>query len=132
MCSTSLVARRSESGKRVTERLRATGVRLFLASELPALVVGMQLSPETPEQRMERRAEQRGELIFVAAGAFADLEADGRTGRLWSTSQGKLDRRTGRPDDRLAAASAPLGARRSAPGYYDVVSARLGHACFTL
>jgi hypothetical protein len=36
-----------------------------LLSEV-ALAVGIQLSPETPEQRMERRAEQRGELIFVA------------------------------------------------------------------
>jgi hypothetical protein len=73
----------------VTERLIATGVRMFLASELPSLAVGIQLSPVTSEQRMERRAEQRGELIFVAAGAFADLEADGRTGRLWSTFRGK-------------------------------------------
>jgi hypothetical protein len=54
--------------------LRATGVRLFLVSEFPAVAVGIQISPETPEQRAERRAEQRGELIFVAAGSFADLE----------------------------------------------------------
>jgi hypothetical protein len=73
----------------VAEILRATGIRLFLASELPVLTMPQPLSPETPEQRAEHQAEKRGEIVFVATGAFADLEDEGRRYRFWSNFMGE-------------------------------------------
>ncbi len=67
----------------MAERLRGTGVRLFLVSELP-FFASDRPRPETPEERAEREAEKRGELVFVAIGGFADCVDDGREYRFWS------------------------------------------------
>jgi len=66
----------------MAERLRATGVRLFLVSELPAFASDRP-RPETPEARAERQAEESGDLVFVAVGGFCDCEDECRRYRFW-------------------------------------------------
>jgi hypothetical protein len=66
----------------MTERLRATGVRLFLVGELSFFAEGRP-APSTPEERANRDSEERGEVVFIALGAFCDLDDDGREFRFW-------------------------------------------------
>lgn len=71
----------------MAERVRATGVRLFLAGEV--FSADERLRPSTPEERADRQAEQRGEVVFVAIGGFCDCEDDGRRFRFWGSFGGE-------------------------------------------
>jgi hypothetical protein len=71
----------------MAERVRATGLRLFLVGEV--LSPGDRLMPRTPEERADHKAEQRGEVVFVAGGGFCDCEDDGREYRLWDSFIGE-------------------------------------------
>jgi hypothetical protein len=87
----------------VAEKLKSTGVRLFLASELAFYAEGRP-QPSTPEERADRQAEERGDLVFVAIGGFCDLEDDGRAFRIWGSFAAECPVRTDRdPTSELVA-----------------------------
>jgi hypothetical protein len=105
----------------MAERLRATGVRLFLVSELPFFASDRPRA-STPEERVDRLAEERGDVVFVAIGGFCDCEDDGREYRFWGDFAGGHPIRVDRdPTSELVAFARSSAADRLANLEYDLM-----------
>jgi hypothetical protein len=105
----------------LAERLRATGVRLFLVSELPAFAADRP-RPRTPEERADRQAEERGDVVFVAIGGFCDCEECGREFRFWGDFVAERPIRVDRdPTSELVAAAKEWAEDRLLNLEYDLM-----------
>lgn len=79
----------------MTEIVRGTGVLLLLAEEFPAWPfedndLRAEIEAElTLQQRADRAAHERGEVVLVCWHVFADLEGDGRRFRMGGSFGGE-------------------------------------------